>query len=119
MKFFLGFGMILLLVMSCSTLKWKRKYATSKFLSFQKKYFKDNQFTMSRYGEDTFENKSFKTIRKKGFKRNLRLMERSIALVPDSTFLNSVEIDSFYKNPNKIHFILNRKLKTTNIHFYK
>src|SRR5260370_26852983 len=107
MKFFLSLCVVLVLLTSCSTLKWKRKYAAKTIISFQRKYFSGNSFEISLPGmEDTLDRTSFKKIRRKGFKRNIRLLEKGLALVPDSIFSQRVQIDSFYKNLNKIHFIL-------------
>ncbi len=120
MKFFLGLCILLLLITSCSALTWKRKYATKSVIAFQKKYFSNNGFEISLPGmEDTLDRTSFKKIKRKAFKRNVNLLEKGLALVPDSVFSQNVQIDSFYKNPNKIHFILKKKLKSSNIHFYE
>jgi hypothetical protein len=120
MKFFLSFGVVLLIITSCSTVKWKRRYEINKFLSLQKKYSNDNEFIVSNPNvEDSFETKSVKKIKRKGIKKNIRLLEKGLALVPDSVYRNGVEIDSFYKNQNKIHFILKKKLESGNIFMSK
>src|SRR5205085_109470 len=109
-SFFMSLVIFLLLLSSCSTMKWKKKYAAEKFFVFQKKYFRNNQLIINLPRQkDTLENKSFGALKRKQFKRNIYLFEKGLALVPDSTSMNGEKIDSFYKNPYKIDFIKKEK----------
>jgi PBP1b-binding outer membrane lipoprotein LpoB len=119
MKRFLSYCMYILLFASCSTLKWKRNYAAKNMLSFQKKYSSNNEFILSFPNGETLDTTAFKKINRKKFKKNVAILEKSFALVPDSVSINNIEIDSFYKNPNKISFVLEKKMKTNHIYFYK
>lgn len=54
--------------------------------------------------------KKYKLIEKK--------LEHTLALGPDSTVINSTGgTDYYYRNKNKIKYILSHNLKTENIHF--
>lgn len=102
---------------SCATLKWKRKYVTKRMAILFREYSKNGEFNISLYPTDTINGKSFKKLTRKELKSNLRILEKGLAMPPDSVATADGIVDSFYTNPDKIKFIVKKKLMSPNIHF--
>lgn len=85
--------------------------------SFQLKYMDDNQFNISIPGNERFIEGSPKTLKRSEVKKNVKLFEKGLALVPDSISKVSERTDSFYFNKYKIEYIKDHKLASKNIFF--
>ena len=83
--------------------------------TFQLKYMVDSQFNISIPGNERFVDGSPKNLKRSEVKKNVRLFEKGLALVPDSISNEGEKIDSFYFNKHKIEYIRDHKLVSKNI----
>lgn len=100
-------------LLSCNTIKWRKKYAAKHMMNFVSKYSKNDRLEATISAEYPTDVKT----KRKYFKKSIRAFERGIALVPDSVEIGPTFTDSFYVNPNKIDYILKHKLKSPNMYF--
>ena len=83
--------------------------------SLQLKYMKNNQFIISIPGHEKLVEGPFRNLKRSEIKKNFKLLERGLAMVPDSTSIIVGSIDSFYFNKYKIKYIKDHKLVSKNI----
>lgn len=117
MRYYLVHGLCFLFLVSCNTLKWRKKYLGKQMESFQLKYMKDNQFNISIPLNERLIEGSPRNLKRREIKKNVKLFEKGLALVPDSISNTSKRTDSFYFNKYKIKYIKDHKLVSKNIFF--
>ena len=82
---------------------------------FQTKYMKDNQLHISIPVNERFIDGPPRKLKRREVKKNVKLLEKGLALVPDSISKASERADSFYFNKYKIKYIKDHKLVSKNI----
>jgi len=106
-------------ISSCATTKWKHHYISAQNKKFAQKYSTDGAFSV-KASDKTFINKPFNKLSRSDVKKNIKNFEKILALIPDSVQYNSANsVDSFYRNKNKIKYIIKHKLQTDNIYLLK
>jgi hypothetical protein len=78
---------------------------------------KDNQFNISIPVNERLIEGSPRNLKRSEVKKNVKLFEKGLALVPDSLSKASESTDSFYFNNYKIKYIRDHKLISKNIFF--
>jgi len=82
---------------------------------FQSKYMKENSFEISLPLDKRIIEGSPKSLKRIEVKKNMLLLERGFALLPDSTKNNGKKVDSFYLNKFKKKYIKDNRLRSENI----
>ena len=109
--------LIVLVLESCTSLKWKYNYIGTRLQSLKKYTIdKDSSIILSIPSDFRVE-KKIKRSRKRKIMFMMNKIERGAAMFPDSLVRSGNRTDSFYYNINKIKFIKENRLQTRNIHF--
>ena len=110
-------SIVCLIIISCTTYKWKKKFVDANISKFYEKYSVPPEYNFILTSNQLVD-KSFRNLTRKEVKKDVVSIEKIFALIPDSVHTNNVTTDSFYTNRNKISYIKAKGLQTKNIHLF-